>query len=35
MPKVRWANNVDQVTRLLGERNWKSLALYRKSGRNF
>jgi hypothetical protein len=29
-PKLRWGDNVYQDIRLLGERNWKNLALSRE-----
>jgi hypothetical protein len=29
-PKLRWGDSVDQDIRLLGERNWKNLALNRE-----
>jgi hypothetical protein len=32
-PKLRWEDSVDRDTRLLGERNWKNLALNREEWR--
>jgi hypothetical protein len=33
--KLRWGDSVDQDIRLLGERNWKNLALKGKNGGSF